>query len=93
MFVSGLLFYHLYARTVCTQLLFFFMNLLHMLQVHTVLVLLGCNHVTTMLYCLEEYVYLGLYEDELKGCADRLQMWNRPRKRNVVPQPTDEVTV
>ena len=28
-----------------------------------------CNHVTAMLYCLEEYIYLGLYEDELKGCT------------------------
>ena len=36
---------------------------------------------------------LGLYEDELKGCTDRLQTWNIPRKRNVVPLPTDEVTV
>jgi len=50
-----------------------------------------CNHLTATLYCLEEYIYLGLYEDELKGCTDRLQMWNHPRKRNVVPQPTDEV--
>ena len=52
-----------------------------------------CNHVTATLYCLEEYIYLRLYEDEVKGCTDRLQMWNQPRKRNVVPQPTDEVIV
>ena len=52
-----------------------------------------CNHVTATLYCLEEYIYLRLYEDELKGCTDRLQLWNQPRKRNVVPLPTDEVIV
>ena len=56
--------------------------------------LLGCcNHVTATLYCLEEYIYSGLYEDDLKGCTDRLQKWNRPRKRNVEPRPTDKVTL
>ena len=51
-----------------------------------------CNHVTATLYCLEEYIYSGLYEDDLKGCTDKLQKWNQPRKRNVEPRPTDEVT-
>ena len=47
-----------------------------------------CNHVTATLYCLEDYTYSGLYEDDLKGCTDRLQKWNQPRKRNVEPRPT-----
>ena len=52
-----------------------------------------CNHVTATLYCLEEYKYSGLCKDDLKGCTDRLQKWNQPRKRNVEPRPTDEVTL
>jgi len=52
-----------------------------------------CNHVTATLYCLEDYFHLGLHEDEKKGCTDRLQTWNQPRKRNVEPRPTDDVSL
>ena len=51
----------------------------------------GCNHVTAILYCLEEYIYLDLHDNEVKGCTDRLQTWNQPRKRHTEPRPTDEV--
>lgn len=50
-----------------------------------------CNHITTTLYCLENYIHQHLYEDEEKGCTDRLQVWNRPRRSNVNARPTDEV--
>lgn len=50
-----------------------------------------CNHVTATLYCLEDYFHLGLHEDEKKGCTDRLQTWNQPRKRCVEARPTDDV--
>jgi len=40
---------------------------------------------------LEDYFHLGLHEDEKKGCTDRLQTWNRPRKRNIEARPTDDV--
>ena len=50
-----------------------------------------CNHVAATLYCLEDYFHLGLHEDEKKGCTDRLQTWNQPRKRNVEARPTDDV--
>ena len=52
-----------------------------------------CYHVTATLYCLEEYIHAGLYADEQIGCTDRLQTWNKPRKRNVEACPTDEVTL
>ena len=52
-----------------------------------------CNHVTATLYCLEDYIHSGLQEDEQKGCTDRLQVWNRPRKRNVEARPTDDVNL
>ena len=29
-----------------------------------------CNHVTATLYCLEDYIHLGLQEDEKKGCTN-----------------------
>ena len=50
-----------------------------------------CNHVTATLYCLEDYFHLGLHEDEKKGCTDRLQTWNQPRKRCVEARPIDDV--
>ena len=31
-----------------------------------------CNHITATLYCLEDYIHQRLYEDEEKGCTDRL---------------------
>ena len=34
-----------------------------------------------------------MYKDEQLGCTDRLQTWNKPRKRNVEARPTDEVTL
>ena len=37
-----------------------------------------CNHVTGTLYCLEDYIYQDLQEEERKGCTDRLQVWNQP---------------
>jgi len=52
-----------------------------------------CNHVTATLYCLEDYMHSGLKEDELKDCTERLQVWNRPRKRHVEARPTDEVNL
>ena len=53
--------------------------------------LLQLLYVMATLYCLDEYIYLGLYDDEIKGCTDRLQKWNQPRKRHIEPRPTDEV--
>ena len=50
-----------------------------------------CNHVTGTLYCLEDYIHSGLQDDERKGCTERLQTWNHPRKRNVEPKPIDDV--
>jgi len=32
-----------------------------------------------------------LQDDERKGCTERLQTWNQPRKRNIQPKPIDEV--
>ena len=52
-----------------------------------------CNHATGTLYCLENYIHLGLQEDERKGCTERLQTWNQPRMLNAVPRPTDSVTL
>ena len=40
-----------------------------------------CNHITATLYYLEEYINMGLCKDELVGCTDRLQAWNKPRKK------------
>ena len=40
-----------------------------------------CNHVTAILYCLEDYIHSGLQEDEQKVCTNRLQVWNQPRKK------------
>lgn len=50
-----------------------------------------CNHTTATLYCLEDYVHLGLREVERLGCTERLQKWNQPKKRNIEPRPTDDV--
>ena len=36
---------------------------------------------------------MGLREEEELGCTSRLQTWNQPRKRNVEPRPTDDVTL
>ena len=50
-----------------------------------------CNHITGTLYCLEDYIHSGLQDDERKGCTERLQTWNQPRKINTEPKPTDDV--
>lgn len=52
-----------------------------------------CNHVTATLYCLEDYIHLGLQEDEKSGCTDRLQTWNQPRMHSTTPRPTDSVVL
>ena len=52
-----------------------------------------CNHVTATLYCLEDYIHLGLQEDEKCGCTDRLQTWNQPRMHSTTPRPTDSVVL
>jgi len=54
-----------------------------MLQVHTVLIQPNYLGVTASLYYLEEYIYLSLYDDEIKGSTDRLQRWNEPRKQHI----------
>ena len=50
-----------------------------------------CNHVTGTLYCLEDYIHKGLQEEERKGCTERLQNWNPPRKQDADARPTDAV--
>jgi len=50
-----------------------------------------CNHITGTFYCLEDYDHSGLQDDVLKGCTERLQTWNHPRKRTVEPKPIDDV--
>ena len=50
-----------------------------------------CNHITATLYCLEDYIHQHSYEDEEKGCTDRLQAWNHPRRKNVNAHQTNEV--
>ena len=50
-----------------------------------------CNHVIATLYCLEDYIHQGFQDEEKKGCTERLQVWNKPKLRNVVGWPTDEV--
>ena len=42
----------------------------------------GAVHITATLYCLKDYIHLGLQDDEQKGCTERLQTWNQPRKEN-----------
>ena len=50
-----------------------------------------CNHVTATLYCLEDYIHSGLQEDERKGCTERLQTWNIPKKLDADPRAIDNV--
>jgi len=35
---------------------------------------------------------MGLREEELKGCTEKLQRWNQPKKWHMEPCPTDEVS-
>ena len=44
-----------------------------------------------IVYCLEDYVHLGLREEGKLGCTEKLQKWNQPKKRNVEPCPSDDV--
>ena len=45
-----------------------------------------CNHVTALLYTLEDYVRHGLKGRMKKqGCTERLILWNRPRKKYQCP--------
>ena len=32
------------------------------------------------LFCLEHYFHEGLFEDDKKGCTERLQTWNHPQE-------------
>ena len=52
-----------------------------------------CNYVTATLYSLEEYIHGDLNKDEQIGCTDRLQTWNKPRKRHVEARSTNEATM
>ena len=31
-----------------------------------------CNHISATLYCLEDYISQRLYEDEERGCTEKL---------------------
>ena len=31
-----------------------------------------CNHITASLYCIEDYVHMGLREEEPKGCTQKI---------------------
>ena len=52
-----------------------------------------CNHVTATLYSIEDYFHLKLNEEDQKGCTEKLQRWNQPRKKKVDARPTDLVTL
>ena len=52
-----------------------------------------CNHVTATLYSIEDYFHLKLNEEDQKGCTEKLQRWNQPRKKKVGARPTDLVTL
>ena len=40
---------------------------------------------------MEDYIHSGLQEDKLKGCTERLQTWNIPKKLDADPKPIDSV--
>ena len=44
-----------------------------------------CNHVTALIYALEEFIRLGLREESRLPCTSKLQQWNQPRQRHVAP--------
>ena len=46
-----------------------------------------CNHITAISYCIGDYFHLRLNEDDQKGCTEKLQMWNQPRKKKVDARP------
>lgn len=50
-----------------------------------------CNHITATLYCIEDYFRSGLNEDDQKGCTEKLQTWNQPRRKKVDARPTNLV--
>ena len=49
-----------------------------------------CNHIAALLYALEEFVRLGLREDDTSPTS-QLCKWNRPRPRRVAPCAVSEV--
>ena len=40
---------------------------------------------------MEDYIHSGLQEDEQKGCIERLQTWNIPKKLDAEPRATDSI--
>ena len=49
------------------------------------------NHVAALLYALEEFVRLGLREEDSLSPTSKLCRWNRPRARTVSAQPIVDV--
>ena len=41
----------------------------------------SCKHVGALCYALEEYSHIGKDDHEYLTCIDRLQEWNKPRKK------------
>ena len=50
-----------------------------------------CNHVTATLYCVQDYFHLKINEEDQKGCTEKRQTWNRPKKKKVDARPTNLV--
>lgn len=50
----------------------------------------NCNHISALLYALEDFVRSGLRSGET--CTDRLQQWNKPRAACVTPQRLHDVS-
>ena len=53
----------------------------------------SCNHVTALLYALEDFVRLGLREEAALTCTQKLAQWNQPRKRKITPVRVRDVTL
>jgi len=51
-----------------------------------------CNHVTVT-FLIKKLHNSGLKEDQLKGCTERLQVQNQPRKRHVEARSPDDVNL
>ena len=60
-------------------------------RIGSVFCCIGGTLISATLYCLEDYISQRLYEDEEKGCTERLQVWSQSKPPNVDPHPTDEV--
>ena len=52
-----------------------------------------CNHVTATLYCIQDYFHLKINEEDEKGCTEKRQTWNQPKKKKVDARPTNLVTL